>query len=128
MLAAGPACALSVMPRVNTLDRLAKPELWCRVRRTPPFLLRFVTENYGQEIRESAQQKARRIIREELQKLGWRDSDLPRRRKGDPKKLKMALRLRRETTMTLLWIAKHLHMGTKTHVSHLIYWHGKEKS
>jgi REP element-mobilizing transposase RayT len=85
-------------------------------------------ENYGQEIRESAEQKAQRIIREELQKLGWWDSDLPRRRKGDPKKLKMALRLRRETTMTLSWIAQRLHMGTKTHLSHLIYWHGKEKS
>ena len=85
-------------------------------------------ENYGQEIRESAQQKAQRIIREELKKLGWRHSDLPRQRKGDPKKLKMALRLRRETTMTLSWIAQRLHMGTKTHLSHLIYWHGKEKS
>ena len=52
----------------------------------------------------------------------------PRRyRKGDMHKVKMALRLRRETTMTLGWIADQLQMGTKTHLSHLLYWQGKEK-
>jgi hypothetical protein len=35
--------------------------------------------------------------------------------------------LRRETTMTLGWIAQALHMGTKTHLAHLLYWQGKEK-
>jgi hypothetical protein len=37
------------------------------------------------------------------------------------------LRLRRETTMTLSWIAEHLRMGTKTHLAHLLYWQGKKK-
>jgi len=82
-------------------------------------------EHYGQEIRESAQEKANRIIAQELRKLRWGEEELNQRRKGDPAKLRMALRLRRETTMTLSWIAQHLHMGVGTHLSHLIYWHGR---
>jgi hypothetical protein len=84
-------------------------------------------EHYGEEIRESAEQKAHRAIEQELKKVGWRKEDLSRHRKGDPHKVKMALRLRRETTMTLGWIAAQLQMGTKTHLSHLLYWQGKEK-
>jgi hypothetical protein len=34
----------------------------------------------------------------------------------------MAERLRRQTTMTLEWIAHRLRMGIKTHLSHLLYW------
>jgi len=37
---------------------------------------------------------------------------------GDPKKAGIALPLRRETTMTLSWIAERLRMETKTHLSH----------
>jgi hypothetical protein len=37
---------------------------------------------------------------------------LARRRKSDPGKLAMAARLRRETTVTLPWIAQHLQAGT----------------
>ena len=82
-------------------------------------------EHFGQEIRESAQEKANRIVAQELRKLRWGEAELGRKRKGDPVKLRMALRLRRETTMTLSWIAQRLHMGTRTHLSHLIYWHGR---
>jgi len=32
-------------------------------------------------------------------------------------------RLRRETTMTVKWIAERLQMGTPTHLAHLLYWH-----
>ncbi len=85
-------------------------------------------EHYGAEIRESAQQKAERIAGEELRKLHWEEADLSRRRKGDPTKVGIALRLRRETTMTLSWVAQRLRMGTKTHLAHLLYWHGKKKS
>ena len=28
-------------------------------------------------------------------------------------------------TMTLEWTARALHMDTKSHLSHLLYWHGK---
>jgi len=84
-------------------------------------------EHYGQEVRESAEEKANRIVKEELEKLGWQEADLRRRRKGDPEKLGIALRLRQETTMTLAWTAQRLKMGTKTHLSHLLYWRGKER-
>jgi len=85
-------------------------------------------EHYGQEVRESAEEKADRIVKEELEKLGWQEADLIRRRKGDPEKLGIALRLRQETTMTLAWTAQRLKMGTKTHLSHLLYWRGKERT
>jgi len=49
-------------------------------------------EHYGQEIRESAQEKANRIIAQELRKLRWGEEELNQRRKGDPAKLRMALR------------------------------------
>jgi len=84
-------------------------------------------EHFGAEVRESAEDKANRLIAEELKKLKWSDKDLSKHRKGDPRKIKIALRLRRETTMTLAWIADRLQMGTKTHLVHLLYWQGKEK-
>jgi REP-associated tyrosine transposase len=84
-------------------------------------------EHYGAEIRESAQEKAERIVSEELRALGWEEQDLSKHLKGDPKKIGISLRLRRETTMTLSWIAQRLQMGTKTHLAHLHYWHGRAK-
>jgi hypothetical protein len=85
-------------------------------------------EHFGAEIHESAEAKAQRIIRMELKALGWPDSELSRRRKGDPGKLRVALRLRQETTMTLEWIAQRLQMGTKTHLSHLLYWQDRDQT
>ena len=84
-------------------------------------------EHYGQEIRESSEQKARIRVEAELKKLGWTRADLLERPKGDGKKIRIAKILRQETTMTLVWVEQALHMGTKTHLSHLLYWHGKEK-
>jgi hypothetical protein len=40
--------------------------------------------------------------------------------KGDPEKVKIALRLRRESIMTLKWIARRLRMGSWTHVSNCL--------
>jgi REP element-mobilizing transposase RayT len=84
-------------------------------------------EHYGLEVRESGQQKASRVIQDELKQLAWDEDELRGRPKGDPEKVRMAVRLRRETTMTLGWIAQALQMGTKTHLSHLLYWRGKQK-
>jgi hypothetical protein len=50
-----------------------------------------------------------------------REGDLARKRKGDPVKLAVAVRLRAETEMTVRWIAEHLHMGTPGHLNHLLY-------
>ena len=60
-------------------------------------------------------------MQEELGRLGWSSLDLAARRKGDAQKVKIAARLRRETTMTLAWISERLHMGAPGHVSCLLY-------
>ena len=84
-------------------------------------------EHYGQEIRQSGEQKATNRIDAELKKLGWTGTEFSERPKGGAEKVRIARLLRQETTMTLGWIAQALHMGTRTHLSHLLYWHGKEK-
>ena len=53
-------------------------------------------------------------------KFLWTEDDLIGRRKGDPEKVKIALRLRQESTMSLKWIAQRLKMGAWTHVSNLL--------
>jgi putative transposase len=78
--------------------------------------------HYGSEIQEAAEAKAIRIIDEELRRAVWTEAELALRKKGDPRKVQIAHRLRAETTVTLQWIAARLHMGTKTHLSHLLYW------
>ena len=70
----------------------------------------------GELKRESAEVRAERIIAEELQRQGWTEAQLAQRRKGDPVKLALAGRLRRETTLTMGWIAKRLQMGTRKSV------------
>jgi hypothetical protein len=42
------------------------------------------------------------------------------RRKSDPEKVKIGLRLRRESIMTLKWIAQRLPMGSWTNVSNCL--------
>jgi REP element-mobilizing transposase RayT len=78
--------------------------------------------HYGSEIQEASEAKATRIIDEELRRAIWTEADLRLRKKGDPTKIRMARRLRTETTVTLLWIATRLRMGTRSHLSHLLYW------
>ena len=58
----------------------------------------------GAERRESAEQKAERILNEELKRRGWDPKELKRRRKADPAKVEVAGRLRKETTMNWQWI------------------------
>jgi REP element-mobilizing transposase RayT len=66
----------------------------------------------GEEWQQTAEQKALRVLADELRRRGWSDADLDRRRKGDLEKLSIACRLRAETTMTLSWIARRLKMGS----------------
>ena len=74
----------------------------------------------GLEKQESAEQHAERLVAEELRHRKWQEDDLARRRKGDRDKVKIACRLRRETTMTLKWIAQRLDMGTWTNVANCL--------
>jgi hypothetical protein len=73
--------------------------------------------HYGEPRRESAEEKAERIVRTGLGEAGWVEQDLALHNKSDEVKLDLAMRLRQETTMTLKWIAKRLHMGAWTHLN-----------
>ncbi|MGB8355800.1 MAG: hypothetical protein WCD79_18015 [Chthoniobacteraceae bacterium] len=66
------------------------------------------------------------IIAEMLAAEGLREADLPNLRKGAPGKVRIARRLREETTLTLRQIAERLKMGVGTHVAHLLY-HKKDE-
>ena len=81
---------------------------------------RAIPRDGGEEVRQSAMAKAQRIAQAELDALGWAAPDLQGRRKSDPQKVRIAARLRRETTMTLEWIADRLRMGAATHVASLL--------
>lgn len=70
--------------------------------------------------RESVEEHGKRIIAEGLEKEGWKLEELSKRRKGDPVKVALALKLRQETTLSLKWVAEHLHMGTWEHLSRLL--------
>ena len=78
--------------------------------------------HYGEWVQASAAARAERIVVEELRKRKWNDQTLAARRKGDAGKVAVAERLRRETTVTLAWIAERLRMGTRTYLAHLLYW------
>ncbi len=77
--------------------------------------------HYGLERRESAEEKATRIVRAELAKAGWTEQELGTRSKGDPVKVAVAARLRQETTVTLKWISKRLQIGAWTHLNKRLY-------
>jgi len=94
--------------------REAKPEDWGSLRRGWCYgdeafrreLLAQVHQkmgpsHYGQQKREAAEEKAKRIVADELKRLGWETAELRRRAKGDPEKVRIARRVRAETTMSL---------------------------
>ncbi len=58
------------------------------------------------------------MVAEELGRRRWTEAALRERRKGDPVKVKIAVRLRQET---LVWIAQRLQMGSMAHVNTLLY-------
>jgi REP element-mobilizing transposase RayT len=74
----------------------------------------------GSERQETAEAQAERIVAEELRRRKWGPSELERRRKGDLEKVRIARRLRLETTMTLNWIAQRLKMGADGHVANCL--------
>ena len=71
--------------------------------------------------------RAQRLIAEALRKKGWTMRDLKAHRKGDAFKVRLAVPLRAQTTVTAAWIAEHLHMGTRGYLTHLLYHRGKPK-
>ena len=70
-------------------------------------------QHHAGELRlENAQARADRLIAKELRRLGRSLEDLVRRAKNDPGKLAIAVRLRRETTLTIKAITARVHLGT----------------
>lgn len=59
--------------------------------------------------------------------MGWTEEDLAARRKGDPAKVKLAARVRAETTVPLAWIAERLAMGSRGYLTWLLHRHGKDR-
>jgi hypothetical protein len=76
--------------------------------------------------RAVAEDRAERIIAEELRRHGWTEAALRERRKSDPDKLALAARLRRETTLTVSWIAHRLALGTRKSASMKLHRWSKE--
>jgi putative transposase len=68
--------------------------------------------HFGKLRLETAQAKAERLVAEELKRRQWAEADLTQRRKSDPEKLAIAVRLRRETTLSVKAIARRLHLGS----------------
>jgi hypothetical protein len=52
-----------------------------------------------------------------LRRLGWQEPQLTSRRKRDPDKLQIAVRLLKETTLSVKEIAARLHLGTAASAS-----------
>src|SRR5258705_13413488 len=69
-----------------------------------------------EEIRESEEQKAERIILGRCAFWRWTSRDLQRLVKGDKREIDIARLLRNQTTMTLKWIARRLNMGMWTYL------------
>ena len=71
----------------------------------------------GVERQETAEQRASRLLTEEMKRRGWNKAELKRRKKSDPTKAEMAQRLRRETTVTCDWIARSLLIGASAYAA-----------
>jgi putative transposase len=86
-------------------------------------------EHYGEERQESQAEKAEQVVEEELRRRRWTEATLGERKKGEVEKVKIAMRLRQETLVTVAWIAARLQMGSVANVNTLLYcWRqGKRK-
>lgn len=82
---------------------------------------KFGVNRYADQRQESSEEKAGRIVAEELRRLGWKQGELEKRLKADPAKVRIARRLRGETTVTLKWIAERLRMGSWSYVANNLY-------
>ena len=73
------------------------------------------------ELAESDEQKSLTIVEKEFRRRRWTRDQLTRWHKGDNRKVRIALRLRPETTMTRQWMAEQLAMGTWANVARRLY-------
>ncbi len=66
----------------------------------------------GKLRQEPGENRAVRVIAEELSRLGWTEEELGRARQNTPGKMAIAAQLRRATTLILKWIAVRSGLGT----------------
>ena len=95
-------------------DKAFRKELLAQMKERPG------PGNYGEERFESDEARALDLLEVELKRRRWTQQDLQSRRKGDKDKVMIAARLRRETTMSLKWLAARLEMGSWTNVANLL--------
>src|SRR5208283_2776816 len=60
--------------------------------------------HYGAERREAQEAKALALVREDLARWGWDHEAMRQAGKSDERKVRLAARLRKDTTMSLKWI------------------------
>lgn len=86
-----------------------------RDRREPILLDEADRESFlqtlGEELKQSDEQRAERLLGEMLGAAGWRNEDSKHWPKRDIRKARMAARMRSATVMNLKWMAKRLEMG-----------------
>jgi len=78
-------------------------------------------EHYGEERQESQAEQAEKLVKVELRRRRWTEATLGERKKGEVEKVKIAMRLRKETLVTVAWIAARLRMGSMANVNTLLY-------
>lgn len=101
------------------------PDEWASLRRGWCFgdaefrstlLARMATDDqlirHGAPPAEFARWTAERIIAEELARLGWTEVELNERPKAAPEKVDIAARLRRQSVLSIRWIATRLRAGS----------------
>jgi REP element-mobilizing transposase RayT len=76
--------------------------------------------HFGAAVQEGELARAERLVVAGLKQLGWSETDLHTRRKGDPRKVTLARQLRSQTTLPLAWIAERLSMGSRGYLAWLL--------
>jgi hypothetical protein len=116
-----------VARRQSELEERFKPTQWCiGSEQFRQEMLKHIEQqrgrwHYGPELAEAAHAKAERIIQQTLCAESISEERLAKLRKGHAFKVRLAAKLRAETTVTLKWIAERLNMGTRGHLAHLLF-------
>ena len=73
----------------------------------------------GYLVQEAEAVQAEQLVIAGLKRMRWSEADLRAHRKGEPKKVDLAWKLRSQTTLPLAWIAERLNLGTRGHLAWL---------
>jgi putative transposase len=83
--------------------------------------------HFGEAVQEAEPVQAERLVVEGLKRVGWSETDLQSRPKGEPRKVELAWQLRSQRTMPLAWIAERLNMGSRGHLAWLLPRRGQSR-